>query len=170
MAFHINFKLYHKILFNSYLIIMKSFKLYLFSLKRNIFPLIFMSFILCLLLFSASNISATKHGLNLWVNSVVPSLFPFLVATELLSYTNAVNIIGRKLDKFMKPIFNMSGAAAYPLVLGFISGYPIGAKTVCQIYSSGLCSKKEAEILLAYTNNSGPLFIIGTVRYIYVWK
>ena len=77
MAFHINFKLYHKILFNSYLIIMKSFKLYLFSLKRNIFPLIFMSFILCLLLFSASNISATKHGLNLWVNSVVPSLFSF---------------------------------------------------------------------------------------------
>lgn len=70
----------------------------------------------------------------------------------------------------MKPIFNMPGAAAYPLVLGFISGYPIGAKTVCQIYSSGLCTKKEAEILLAYTNNSGPLFIIGTVRYLYVWK
>ena len=44
----------------------------------------------------------------------------------------------------MKPIFNMPGAAAYPLVLGFISGYPIGAKTVCQIYSSGLCTKKRS--------------------------
>lgn len=142
---------------------MKSFKCYFISLKRNILPILFVLFIFCLVIFSNSNLKATKSGLNLWANSVVPSLFPFLVATELLSYTNIVNFVGRKLDKFMKPIFNMPGISAYPFVLGMISGYPIGAKTVCQVYSDGLCSKKEAEILLAYTNNSGPLFIIGTV-------
>lgn len=142
---------------------MKNFKCYFFSIKRNILPILFILFIFCLLVFSNSNLQATKSGLNLWANSVVPSLFPFLVATELLSYTNIVNFIGRKLDKFMKPIFNMPGISSYPFILGMISGYPIGAKSVCQIYSDGLCTKKEAEILLSYTNNSGPLFIIGTV-------
>lgn len=142
---------------------MRSFKCYFISLRRNILPILFVLFILALLIFSNSNIVATKSGLNLWVNSVVPSLFPFLVATELLSYTSVVTFLGRKLDKFMWPIFNMPGTAAYPLVLGMISGYPIGAKTVCSLYSQGLFTKKEAEILLAYTNNSGPLFIIGTV-------
>lgn len=142
---------------------MRSFKCYFISLRRNILPILFVLFILALLIFSNSNMQATKSGLNLWANSVVPSLFPFLVATELLSYTSVVTFLGRKLDKFMWPIFNMPGTAAYPLVLGMISGYPIGAKTVCSLYSQGLFTKKEAEILLAYTNNSGPLFIIGTV-------
>lgn len=142
---------------------MKNFKCYCLSLRRNILPILFVLFTFCLVVFSNSNLQATKTGLNLWANSVVPSLFPFLVATELLSYTTVVNFIGRKLDKFMKPIFNMPGSSAYPFLLGMISGYPVGAKTVCSIYKDGLCSKKEAEILLAYTNNSGPLFIIGTV-------
>ena len=142
---------------------MKNFKCYFVSLKRNILPILFILFTICLLIFSNSNLQATKAGLNLWANSVIPSLFPFLVATELLSYTNIVNFISRKLDKLMKPIFNVPGSAAYPFILGMISGYPVGAKAVCQIYNEGLCTKKEAEIMLAYTNNSGPLFIIGTV-------
>ena len=150
-------------LIQAYIKIMKSFKFYCISLKRNILPIIFILFLFCLVVFSASNLSATKSGLSLWANSVVPSLFPFLVATELLSYTNVVNFISRKLDKFMRPIFNMPGSSAYPLILGMLSGYPVGAKTVCQIYKEGLCTKKEAELMLAYTNNSGPLFIIGTV-------
>lgn len=142
---------------------MRNFKFYCISLKRNILPILFLLFIVFLLIFSNSNLVATKSGLSLWANSVVPSLFPFLVATELLSYTNIVNFIGRKLDRFMKPIFNVPGISAYPFVLGMISGYPVGAKTVCQIYKEGLCTKKEAEFMLAYTNNSGPLFIVGTV-------
>ena len=146
-----------------YICLMKSFKCYCISLKRNILPILFLLFIFFLLIFSNSNLVATKSGLKLWANSVVPSLFPFLVATELLSYTNVVNFIGRKLDRFMRPIFNVPGISAYPFILGIISGYPVGAKTVCQIYREGLCTKKEAEIMLAYTNNSGPLFIVGTV-------
>ena len=142
---------------------MRSFKFYCISLKKNILPIIFILFLFCLIVFSSTNLYATKSGLSLWANSVVPSLFPFLVATELLSYTNVVNFISKKLDRLMRPIFNMPGCAAYPLILGMLSGYPVGAKTVCHIYKEGLCTKREAELMLAYTNNSGPLFIIGTV-------
>ena len=47
--------------------------------------------------------------------------------------------------------------------MGIISGYPVGAKIVCNMRSEGKLSKVEAERLLSFTNNSGPLFIIGTV-------
>ncbi len=63
----------------------------------------------------------------------------------------------------MKPIFNVPGCGAYAMLMGIISGYPIGAKIVTNFRKDGMCSKEECERLLAFTNNSGPLFIIGTV-------
>ncbi len=39
----------------------------------------------------------------------------------------------------------------------------LGAKIICDFRRDGICTKEEGERLLAFTNNSGPLFIIGTV-------
>jgi nucleoside recognition membrane protein YjiH len=44
----------------------------------------------------------------------------------------------------------------------------MGAKLACNLKDNNICTKYEAERLLAFTNNSGPLFIISTVRNIYV--
>ena len=62
--------------------------IYVIKLKRNLLPMLFLAFTFCLLIFSKSNLPAVKSGLALWANSVVPSLFPFFVATELLMHTN----------------------------------------------------------------------------------
>ena len=63
----------------------------------------------------------------------------------------------------MRPIFNVPGESAIALILGTISGYPVGAKVVCNLKKEKIISKIEAERLIAYTNNSGPLFILATV-------
>ena len=118
---------------------------------------------ICLVLFSNSNLSAARNGLELWANSVIPSLFPFFVATELLSYTNFVNVIGKYVNILMKPLFNVRGEGSFAFIMGIISGYPVGAKIACNLRISNICTKEECERLLAFTNNSGPLFIIGTV-------
>ena len=133
------------------------------SVKKHLLPVIFVVFTICLVIFSNENLSATKNGLLLWANSVVPALLPFFIATELLSHTSIVTNIGNLLNKYMKPIFNIPGIGAYAFIMGIISGYPVGAKIVTEFRNSGQCSKAEAERLLAFTNNSGPLFIIGTV-------
>ena len=99
----------------------------------------------------------------LWANNVIPSLFPFFIATELLGYTNIIPKIGKLLNPVMRPIFNVPGCGSYAMLMGIISGYPIGAKIVANFRENGMCSKEECERLLAFTNNSGPLFIIGTV-------
>lgn len=137
--------------------------IYTIKLKRNILPILFLSFTFCLLIFSNSNLPAVKAGLSLWANSVIPSLFPFFVATELLMHTNMINVFGNLLNRFMKPLFNIRGEGSFAFIMGIISGYPVGAKIACNFRKNNICSKEECERLLSFTNNSGPLFIIGTV-------
>lgn len=136
---------------------------YVLKLRKNFFPIIFIVFTLCLLIFSKSNLPAVKSGLTLWANSVVPSLFPFFVATELLMHTNIVSQLGLILNNYMKPLFNVRGEGSFAFIMGIISGYPVGAKIATNFRKNNICTKEECERLLSFTNNSGPLFIIGTV-------
>ncbi len=138
-------------------------KVLFIRLKRNIIPIMFLLFTICLIIFSKSNISAVKASLSIWVNNVIPSLFPFFIATELLNNTNIPKAIGNLFNKIMRPIFNVPGIGAYALFMGIISGYPVGAKIVTNFRNEKLCTKEEAERLITFTNNSGPLFILGTV-------
>ena len=127
---------------------------YVIKLKNYILPILFFLFLVCLLIFSSTNIVAAKTGLSLWATSVVPSLFPFFVATELLSQTNLPYLLGRIFNSFMKPIFNISGEGSFAFIMGIISGYPVGAKIVCNFRNNNILSKEECERLLSFTNNS----------------
>ena len=142
---------------------MYNMKIIILKLKKMFIPICICLFTIFLLLFSNSNLSSAKIGLTLWANSVVPSLLPFFIATELLTYTNVISMLGKLLNKFMSPIFNVPGEGAFPFIMGIISGYPMGAKIISNFKAQGICTNIEAERLIAFTNNSGPLFIIGTV-------
>lgn len=138
-------------------------RFYIIKLKQLILPCILIVFTGCLVIFSKTNLISAKNGLVLWVNSIVPTLFPFFVATELLSHTNFTYYLGKVLNKIMKPIFNIRGEGSFAFIMGIISGYPMGAKIAANFRENNICSKEECERLLSFTNNSGPLFIIGTV-------
>lgn len=142
---------------------MRKSNVYIFKIKQLILPFLLVIFTGCLIIFSNSNLSAAKNGLVLWANSIVPSLFPFFVATELLSHTNFTYYLGKILNRFMKPIFNVRGEGSFALIMGIISGYPIGARIASNFRENNICSKEECERLLSFTNNSGPLFILGSV-------
>ena len=99
----------------------------------------------------------------LWFNTVLPSLFPFLVAVGILLRLGAAQKMGRLLQCCMQPLFGCRGVCAFPWVLGLLSGYPMGAKMTAILYENGEISKAEACHLLSFANNPGPLFVIGTV-------
>ena len=138
-------------------------KFFIINIKKVIIPFIFCVFTICLIIFSKTNLTATKSGLELWATSVLPSLLPFFIAVELLKYTDIIKILGKLFNPIMRPIFNVPGAASFALIMGIISGYPTGAKIVSDFKKEGICSDIECERLIAFTNNSGPLFIISTV-------
>lgn len=108
-------------------------------------------------------IAGAKDGLTLCFNVIVPSLFPFFVLSSLVVDLGLAAYLGRAMEGLMRPLFRVSGSCAAAVALGFIGGYPVGARTALQLYQQGLCSRTEAERLLAFCNNSGPAFILGVV-------
>ena len=116
-----------------------------------------------LLLWPEQAVAAARDGLRLCGNVIVPSLFPFFVLSSLVVELGLSRYLGRLFQRFMVPLFRINGACASALALGFVGGYPVGARTAIALYQSGQCTKTETERLLAFCNNSGPAFIFGVV-------
>ncbi|MCL1883454.1 MAG: hypothetical protein FWF81_06870 [Defluviitaleaceae bacterium] len=125
----------------------------IFVVMFNIFLLIFPQIVL----------TASRDGLMLWFNNVLPSLLPFMIAANMLISLGFAEFIGDVLSPVMRKIFRLPGAAGFGLVIGLTSGYPMGAKTVADLTQKNKLSTKEAQHLLAFCNNAGPLFIVGVV-------
>ena len=104
-----------------------------------------------------------KDALNLCFEMIIPTLFPFFICSGILIYSGFCEILAKMFRFCMKPLFGINPAGASAFVLGIISGYPLGAITAGELYENNYISKTEAERLLAFCNNSGPLFILGSV-------
>ena len=126
-------------------------------------PLFCITFILALVFYPKISVSSALKGINICLNIVFPSLFPFLAASELLNRTSFIKAAGILLEPIMRPLFNVPGCGSFAVAMGITSGYPVGAKITVDLRNSGQISKHEGERLLAFTNNSGPLFIVGAV-------
>lgn len=105
---------------------------------------------------------SVKKGLLLWSGYVLPALLPFMIGVNLLKATPFPVVLAR----LLKPVGKRLGLGSYGMfavISGFLSGYPMGAKLVSELYREHRLTKREAQYLLCFTNNSGPLFIIGTI-------
>ena len=118
---------------------------------------------LALVLWPEQAIGAMRDGIALCGNVILPSLFPFFVLSSLVVELGMSRYLGKLLEPVMAPLFRVNGSCAAALALGFVGGYPVGARTAIQLYENGQCSRTEAERMLAFCNNSGPAFILGVV-------
>ena len=100
------------------------------------------------------------NGLNIWFFNVLPALFPFFIATRLLILLdiNEIPILNKLTKKFFKVI---NGGKIF--FLSLISGYPIGAKMICDSYKNNQIDQVSAKRMLSFCSVSGPMFIIGSI-------
>lgn len=131
--------------------------------KKSLMPLMGIFFIGALILFPKVAVASASKGIQLWLEIVFPSLFPFFVASQLLSKSGIINIFGIILEPVMRPLFNVPGCGSFALAMGIVSGYPVGAAITTDLRKQDMLTRIEAERLLTFTNNSGPLFIMGAV-------
>jgi len=157
------FYIFLTILFIYLIVPYKKISFNVIHIKKYIIPIIFIMIMMCLVIFSQDVFNSAYTGLMLWVNNIVPSLFPFLICLNVLTNTNILQIIGKLLEPVIRPFFNIPGNGAFAIIMGMCSGYPVGAKFAASLREKNQCSKTEGERILAFTNTSGPLFIIGAV-------
>ena len=133
--------------------------------NRNTFILGVASLLTFIIFFCNSDIAIEymKKGLKLCATSVIPSLFPFMVISELIVKSSLSYKIGGVLKYPMKSLFGVSEAGGCAFLLGILCGFPIGAKSAISMYDSGAIDKDELERLLCFSNNPGAAFIISTV-------
>ncbi len=132
-------------------------------LKRYIMIILIIYMATAMVISPTACINAGENALKLCGGTVIPSLFPFIFCGNMFVALGVARIMSRCLSKFMKPLFGVSGSGALAMVLGFVSGYPVGAVCAASLYKSGECTKCEAERLLTFCNNSGPMFVIGAI-------
>lgn len=109
------------------------------------------------------SIESAKEGLYLWFNILLPSLFPFILISDLIISFGVADYFTSYLEPLMRPLFNVSGIGAFPLTMSVMSGYPVGSKITSKIRKEGLVTRNEANRLIAFCSTSGPLFILGSV-------
>lgn len=119
------------------------------------------AFLALLCRYSADCADAVRTAIELCLRSAVPSLFPFFAASSLAVSCGMAQSLGNILSPLMQRVFHLPGCGAAALVLGFLGGYPAGARMAAELWRSGICSKSEAEALLSVCNNTGPAFLIG---------
>lgn len=98
-------------------------------------------------------------GIQLWLFTVVPTLFPFLIMSDIMVHMNTTDYISVILQPVTKPLLSISSSGNYAIITGLLCGYPVGAKTCADLVKEKKISITEGNYLLTFVNNASPAFI-----------
>lgn len=116
-----------------------------------------------MLLESERALELSLTGLNLWFERMIPTLLPFMILSGLLIRMNLSDSFARLFSPLLRPVFHLSDSCLYVLIIGFLCGFPMGARVTAESYEKGRLSRREAALMLAFCNNIGPIYFTGFV-------
>lgn len=131
-------------------------------MKKNkyILSIFVVLFIIYMLLYPADALAGSKTGLLLWFQTVLPTLLPFMILSNLLLASGFTERVPAFISAFFRRLLGLSPNGCYAFLLGIFCGYPMGGKITADLYRTGLISRSEADFLLTFTNNVSPMFIL----------
>ncbi len=108
-------------------------------------------------------IQSAKESLVICGSVIIPSLFPFMVLSELLLLFRIDRLFDKLFGKIFERIFKAPREAISAFVLGMICGFPVGTRLSYSLYEKGKISNDELLHLLLFCNIQSTAFIINTV-------
>jgi len=132
-------------------------------LKNFTYTAIFLYITVCILTHSKISLYYALLGLDLWYEKMIPALLPFMIISGVMVRMNLTETFTALVYPIVRPVFRVSKNVCYCMLIGFLCGFPMGARTVADIYERGRLTKREAEFLLAFVNNIGPVYFTGFV-------
>lgn len=130
---------------------------------KIIYTLFFLLITVCILSHSQLALGYSLLGLKLWFDNMVPALLPFMILSGIMIRMNLTGLFTRLLYFILRPIYRISENVCYAMIMGFLCGFPMGAKTVSDLLKRNMISKQEAEFLLCFNNNIGPIYFCSFV-------
>lgn len=120
-------------------------------------------FLVIILLYPASSYQGAKNGLLLWFNTLLPTLLPFMIVSNLIIRLKITTLLSKLFFPLFHIIFGVSEEGCYPVLMGFLSGMPVGAKTIGDMVDNKSISLREGQYLLSFSNNASPMFIMSYI-------
>lgn len=132
-------------------------------MKKNLKTLLVMTAFFSCILMPSVIVSGAVSGIRLFLFTVIPTFFPFLFLSDYMASHGISAQLGKMLSPLFRRLFSCSSDGAYSIFMGFLCGYPMGAKTVKEAYKAGRMKRTEACYLLSFCNNASPMFLSGYV-------
>ena len=128
-----------------------------------IYIIVFLFLTYLILTHSSISLYYAFHGLTLWYQKMIPSLLPFMILSGTLIRMNLSEKFVSLLHPVIKRIFRCNANVSYGIVMGFLCGFPMGAKTATDLLEEGKINLDEARYLMSFCNNIGPVYFSSFV-------
>ncbi|MBR6689214.1 MAG: hypothetical protein IKL68_04285 [Clostridia bacterium] len=130
----------------------------LFITNTTIYTCIFL-----LLINSKTVLNSINISLDLFIHNLIPSLFIYILITEILINSNLMYTLSLGLSNILSKIFRIPKNTTFILIISYLLGYPNAAKCIYKLYSDNKINLKLAKKLLAFTNNASPAYILCSI-------
>ncbi len=131
--------------------------------KNYIYLFILIGVLLEMLFNSSLIINSVNFSFSLCINNLFPSLFPFMILSNILMEYGFFDIISELLKPLTNKCFKSNEYGSVILILSIISGSPSNAKYINELLNKKLINEYDASKILLYTHFVNPLFIINTI-------
>lgn len=131
-------------------------------MKKTKTPTSIFLFTICLFYFLTPKLCfhGAKSGCELWLTTIIPALLPMCILSNFIISANLTKPLCELLSPIFCPLFGVSKQSCYVILIGLLSGFPIGAKTCNDLLKKNVISLCEAQYLLSFVNNASPMFLL----------
>lgn len=152
-----------KIIFYVLILIIILLLFYLLENKNVLITIICSLLILQIILAPKTCIDGAISGALLFFYKVFPSLFSFLIVSNIILSYDGVYIYSKVLGNALCRPLRLPKSCSFVLIISVLCGYPLGAKYACDLYERNIIDLKTCERLLNIASNASPLFVLGSV-------
>ena len=123
-------------------------------------PFLTLIFIIMMLLMCYPSVASAgvKNGVEICLNMLIPSLFPFMFFSSIISNTVPFNFKSKGIRRLTRFVFGLPGESLPIIIMSLIGGFPVGAYLVKDAYEDGRLSSREGKRMLLFCVNPGLAF------------
>lgn len=119
--------------------------------------------IILLLAYPTLSLEYASKGLVLWFDKMIPTLLPFMILSGIMIRMNLTHRCVKLFHPLCHHLYGTSPNGTYTILMGFLCGFPMGARIIGELLTTGKLSRREGSLLLAFCNNIGPIYFLSFV-------